>query len=227
MNKNRKKILAIILARGGSKRIKYKNLKKLKSKPLINWTIDIAKKSEKFCNIILSSDSSKILNTAKLYKNKILLLKRPKKYSKDTSSSESAVLHALNWYEKKFSKVDYIILLQPTSPFRTLRTINNGIDKAQKSKVNALISVRKENLNLERKRIFNLNSKGFCNEIKNKKKHKQKYVINGLFYLLKKSFFLKFKNFTPSTFKALVINSKKENIDIDTLKDWNYAKKFI
>ena len=61
----KKKILAIILARSGSKRIKNKNVKKLKNKPLIRWTIDRAIKSKKFCDIIVSSDSLKILKIAK------------------------------------------------------------------------------------------------------------------------------------------------------------------
>ena len=150
----KKKILAIILARGGSKRLKNKNIKKLKNIPLINWTTNTAIKSKKFCNIIVSSDSEKILKTIKLYDNKILILKRPKKYANDKSTSEDAILHALKWYEKKFSKIDYITLLQPTSPFRSLKTINQGLKKIVNSKTNAVIAVQRIKNQLSDKKSF-------------------------------------------------------------------------
>ena len=150
----KKKIIAIILARGGSKRLKNKNIKKLKNIPLINWTINVAIKSKKFCNIIVSSDSEKILKTIKIDDNKILILKRPKEYAYDKSTSEDAILHALKWYEKKFSKLDYITLLQPTSPFRSLRTINRGLKEIANSKTNAVIAVQRIKSQLSDKRSF-------------------------------------------------------------------------
>lgn len=222
-----KKILAIILARGGSKRLKNKNTKKLNNKALINWTIDIASKSEKFFDILVSSDSDKILSVVKSNNKKILLLKRPKKFSGDKSSSEIAISHALKWYETNFAKVDYITLLQPTSPFRSIKTIKKGIQEIENSKINVVISIKKKLLNFNEKRLFYLTKNNFCKELLSKTSSKQKYVINGLFYLVKKNFFLRNQNFTPSNFKPIIIKNKKENIDIDTIDDWNYAKKFI
>ena len=223
----KKKILAIILARGGSKRLKNKNVRKLKNKPLINWTIDIAQKSKKFCDIIVSSDSEKILKISKSYNKKILTLKRPKKLANDSSTSEIAILHALKWYEKKFTKINYIALLQPTSPFRSLNTINKGLNIISNPKINAVIAVNKPDFQDNEKRFFFITKNRFCHEIKSFNSLKPKYKISGLFYLIKKNFFIKHKNFTPSIFKPVIINSKKENIDIDTINDWNYAQKFV
>ena len=223
----KKKILAIILARGGSKRLKNKNIKKLKNIPLINWTTNIAIKSKKFCNIIVSSDSEKILKTIKIDDNKILILKRPKEYAYDKSTSEDAILHALKWYEKKFSKIDYITLLQPTSPFRSLRTINRGLKEIANSKTNAVIAVQRIKSQLSDKRSFYVTKNNLCKEMKSSSTSNKLYKISGLFYLLKKNFFIKKHNFSPSKFRPLIINSHKENIDIDTIEDWNFAKKFV
>mgnify|MGYP006084034377 CR=1 FL=1 len=223
----KKKILGIILARSGSKRIKNKNIKKFKNKPLINWTIDTAIKSNKFCNIIVSSDSFKILEIAKLASKKVLTLKRPKNLSVDTSSSEISALHALKWYEKKFSKIDYIALLQPTSPFRTLKTINKSLKEILNPKINAVISIKMVKSDHNNKILFYLTKKNFCKRLGKKKCLKPTYAINGIFYLIKKSFFIKNINFSPSNFKPIIIHSKKENVDIDTIEDFRNAKKFI
>ena len=222
----KKKILAIILARGNSKRIKNKNIKIFKKKPLISWTLDVAKKINYFHDILVSSDSPRILKISKSNNKKIIVLKRPQKFSSDKSSSESAILHAVKWYEKKFSKIDYIALLQPTSPFRTKKTINIGINKIINSKLNAVIAVKKTKFFSDKKKTFYITSKNFCKKLNKDHKLKQKYKISGVFYLIKKSFFIKNKDFSPAIFKPIIINSKKENIDIDTNQDWSYAKKF-
>jgi|TARA_A100001035_G_scaffold265598_1_gene247887 CMP-N,N'-diacetyllegionaminic acid synthase len=223
----KKKILAIILARSGSKRIKNKNIKKFNNKPLIHWTLDVAIKSKKFHDIVVSSDSSKILKIAKYNSKKILTLKRPKKLSLDNSSSEIAALHAVKWYEKKFYKIDYIALLQPTSPFRSLRTINKGIEEIYNSKINAVISVRKTRSNDIRNKLFYLTKNKLCKRIKVNNELTPSYIINGIFYLIKKKYFFKNNSFSPSIFKPLILSSKKENIDLDTKIDWEYAKKFL
>tara|TARA_A100001015_G_scaffold317493_1_gene434618 strand:+ start:1434 stop:2114 length:681 start_codon:yes stop_codon:yes gene_type:complete len=225
----KKKILAIILARSGSKRIKNKNIKKLKNKPLIRWTIDRAVKSKKFCDIIVSSDSPKILKIAKSNNKNILAIKRPKKLSLDNSSSEDAALHALQWYEKKYTKIDYIALLQPTSPFRTLKTIKKCIKEISDTQVKAVISVRKADIKIDQKKenFFYLDKTKFCKKLQFFKSFKSIYVINGIFYLFKKNFFIKNFSFKPPIFKPIIVSSRKENIDIDTKKDWQYAKKFI
>ncbi len=225
----KKKILAIILARSGSKRIKNKNIKKLKNKPLIRWTIDRAIKSKKFDDIIVSSDSPKILKIAKLNSKNILIIKRPKKLSLDNSRSEEAALHALRWYEKKYTKVDYIALLQPTSPFRTLKTIKKCIKEISDPRVTAVISVRKADIKIDQKKknFFYLDKAKFCKKSQFINSFKSIYVINGIIYLLKKSFFIKNSTFIPKFFKPIIVSSRKENIDIDTKKDWQYAKKYI
>jgi CMP-N-acetylneuraminic acid synthetase len=93
----KKKILAIILARGNSRSIKNKNLKKINRKPLLLWSIEQLKRSKSINQIWLSSDSNKILNYA--IKKKINVIKRPAKFATSKASSESAYLHAINFLE--------------------------------------------------------------------------------------------------------------------------------
>jgi CMP-N,N'-diacetyllegionaminic acid synthase len=223
----KKKILAVVLARGGSKRLKNKNIKKLKNKPLINWTLETLLRSKSFCNILISSDSTQILSIARNFNQNIITVKRPKSLSNDNAISEIAILHALKWYEKNFFKVDYIALFQPTSPFRKIKTIERGINKILKSSVNAIVSVKKVSKNSKEKGPFYCIKNNYCKKIYKNNFFKEKYKINGLFYLIKKSFFIKKKDFSPPVFTPLIIRSKEENIDIDTIDDWNYAKNFV
>ena len=108
-------ILAIIPARGGSKRLKNKNLRLFRGKPLVTWAIEQAKASKLITRIVVSSDSPKILKLAGPY-----ALKRPPYLSQDSSTSEACIVHAL--YSLPLPHL--FILLQPTSPLRTSEDID-------------------------------------------------------------------------------------------------------
>jgi CMP-N-acetylneuraminic acid synthetase len=119
------KILALVLARKGSTRLKNKNILKIKNKPLIQWTFEklYKKKIRKlFTDVLVSTDSKKIINLAKKY-NFLTPWLRPKKFSTKFSSSELSALHALKWYENNIETLDGLFLFQPTSPFRNDKKI--------------------------------------------------------------------------------------------------------
>ena len=133
------KVLGIILARGGSKGISDKNLLKLKKKNLIQLAIKTAKKSKLLDKIIFSSESAKLIKTAKKEMNVDYV--RPKSLALDNSSSYDVARHAVHWLEKNKERFKYIVLLQPTTPFRTPNDIDNCINKVMKYKLNAAITV--------------------------------------------------------------------------------------
>ena len=135
-----KSILAIIPARLGSKRLKYKNIKLFKGRPLFVWSYIAAKKSKYIDKIFISTESKRILNYAKKYGYRSNLL-RNKKISKDKTSSEEVILDVL----RKNKKFDYFILLQPTSPLRTNFDIDRSINLIISKKKNFLVSINKEN----------------------------------------------------------------------------------
>ena len=117
-------ILLVILARGGSKRIKNKNIKSFNKKPLFLWTIEQALRIDlPFTQTLLSTESEEIISLSKNYK-KLLSIKRPKFLSKDNTSSVAVLRHII----KKINFSGHIILLQPTSPLRSDKDILNVIE---------------------------------------------------------------------------------------------------
>ena len=126
----KKKILAIIPARGGSKSIKNKNIIKLFGKPLIYYSIAVAKKSKYISRVMVSTDSKIIKSIALKYGADVPFL-RPKKFAKDTSRDYEVVKHLMYWLEKNENYLpDLIIHLRPTYPIRDYKFIDKQISKA-------------------------------------------------------------------------------------------------
>ena len=135
----KKKILCTICARGGSKGLKNKNIKKINGKELIYHTIDLAKKIKHFSYIVVSSDSKKILNISK--KKVDFCIKRPIKFSNAYSSKIDAIRHAFLTAEKKFNlNFDAVVDLDVTSPLRSKNDINRALNFFFKSKAYNLVS---------------------------------------------------------------------------------------
>ena len=132
------KILAFIPARGGSKGIPSKNIKLFNGKPLIEWTIKSALEAESLTDIVVSSDSKKILSLSK--KLGVDTIKRPKAISGDKASVESAIKHFL---EKSENLYEIIVLLSPTSPIRKTKDIDNAIKNFKKKKLDSCFSASK------------------------------------------------------------------------------------
>jgi CMP-N-acetylneuraminic acid synthetase len=201
----RKKILALVLARKESTRLKNKNMLKLKGKPLVQWTFEkLYKKNIRklFIDVLVSTDSKEVIKLSKNYQF-LTPWVRPKKFSGKFSSSISSTLHALKWYERIIQKVDGVFLFQPTSPFR----MDNKIIKAVK--------------------IFSKYNRQIVS-VSSKKTHKfNKNSINGSIYLSPVYILKKFKSFSKKGFIPLKMSSYIENIDIDTQIDFNIAKKLL
>ena len=131
------------MARGGSKGVKNKNLKKLNGIPLILYSLNAAKKSKYIDKTIVSSDSKKIISLVSKNKFEAPFV-RPKKLSTDNSKSNAAFIHALKWIEnKENTKYDYIVQLQCTNPFVTCQDIDNIILKLHKTQSDSVISMCK------------------------------------------------------------------------------------
>ena len=223
-----KKILAIIPARGNSKRLVNKNLQKIGKIPLIVWSIKSSQKSKYIDSICISSEDLKILNIAKKEGVKILI-KRPKKYSKNSSKTIDVVLHAVTKLNNEFTNYDCVVLLQPTSPFRTERDIDRSIEKFYNEKSTSMISICETNFPLEWS--FHNNNKNLLSNFKNlaflnkrSQELKKSFRINGAIYITKMKFLLKNKKFYSSTNTHAFEMSDINSIDIDTSKDLDYAK---
>lgn len=132
-----KTFLAIIPARGGSKRLPRKNILDLCGKPLIAWSIEAGLKSKYIDKVIVSSDDKEILDISIKFGADIV--KRPKDLASDTSTTFDAIKHSIDNLEH----YDYIVLLQPTSPLRSEKHIDEAIEFLVDKKADFIISVCK------------------------------------------------------------------------------------
>ena len=135
------KILGVIPARAGSKGVIRKNIRLLNGLPLIAYSIKSALDSKNINDLIVSTDSNEIAAIAKSYGCEVPFL-RPKNLAKDNSSSFDVIFHALEKMELKNKyKYDAVILLQPTTPFRTSALIDQSISRFDPNKVDSVVTV--------------------------------------------------------------------------------------
>ena len=165
------KILCVILARGGSKGIPYKNIYKINNHPLISYTIEAAKKSKYIKKVYVSTDDKKIAQQAKLYGGIIPFL-RPKKFATDKTTSVDALKNTVEKIEY-LTKInyDYIIELPCVSPLRDETDINNALEILINSDYDSVVSYVNtgEKHPIRLKRISKSNSiTNFCKEYKRK-----------------------------------------------------------
>jgi len=226
-----KKFLSIILARGGSKGIKNKNIKKLGKLPLIAWTIKEALKSKKNLTVYLSTDSKKIASIGKKYGAKIPFI-RPKKFAKDTSSSVDAIEHAINFLKKKNLNFDYVLLLEPTSPLRTYQDIDRAINKITSKNYDSLVSVSKLEA-FHPSFLYEQNKKGYLSPLrKTGKKYIRRqdletiYFLEGSIYISKVATLMKKRTFCHDKTIPFIM-PKWKSIEIDDKLDLVMAEAII
>lgn len=227
--KSGNKVLGIIPARGGSKSIPKKNIKKLNGKPLILYTIEQAKKSSLLDKIIVSTDSKEIASIVKNYNIEVPFL-RPKELSKDDTGSVDVVLHALSVMEKKDNtKYDFIVLLQPTNPLRSSTLIDKAIKIIKNNNIDSVVSIVDVGANHPH-RMYSLNSKNyikpFVENLKNQMMPRQKlpsiYIRSGDIYAIKKKTLIKKKSLIGDKTYGLVVDAN-ETINIDEKIDLDLA----
>jgi CMP-N-acetylneuraminic acid synthetase len=136
------KILAIIPARGGSLRLPGKNIKLLGGKPLIEWSIDVARKVPSIDRIFVSTDCNDIADVCKQAGLDVPIL-RPKDLASDNSPTIDGVKHAIEYLKGRGEIYDFVLLLQPTSPLRSSDHVRKAIDIVSSKNADAVISVCK------------------------------------------------------------------------------------
>ena len=219
-----KKILAIIPARGGSKGVKDKNIRLINKKPAIYWPFISAKKTKLIDEIIISSDSPKILKIAKKLKIKVPFI-RPKKYATDNSSSYLVVKHAIKFYEKQKISFDYIILLEPSSPLTDSKDIKRALKKLimNSKKYDSLVSVAFSSK--YHPQYFFKKNKNYILPIKKginnlaRQKLEKLYFIDGSLYVSKIKPYFKNKGFIGKKTTFLEM-PKSKSFEIDDLLDY-------
>lgn len=132
-------VIAIIPARGGSKRLPRKNVLPLSGKPLLAWSIEAAIASGRFQDIVVSSDDPEVLAVAEPYG--VLVHQRNEALSSDTASTSDAMVSILEWLEQGGRTYETCVLLQPTSPLRSAADIAGALDLYNRGARHTVISV--------------------------------------------------------------------------------------
>lgn len=218
------KILALIPARGGSKRLPKKNIKPLGGEPLIVWTLKVAKEVPFVSDIIVSTDDPKIAQICEASGVRVPWL-RPYCLSTDTTTSVDVALHALDWYGRNNIVFDGLLLLQPTSPFRNLAQIKKGIDLFLESNFEAAV-VGVSRVKLKPDSLFSI-ANGTLSPLLNTddmsflpQDFSDFYEPNGSFYLVSPTHLRENRSFFAKKTLPLVEVDPMESIDIDT--DWDF-----
>lgn len=223
------KYLVIIPARGGSKGIPGKNIKPLNGKPLIYYTIDVARKIAHDDDICVTTDDDKIIKCVEEYGLKVPF-KRPAELASDHAGSNDVIKHALNFYEQQGKKYDCIVLLQPTSPFRKREFIEEALSLYDDS-LDMVVSVKETAVN-PYYNCFEENLDGYLVPSKGEGKIQRRqdapsaFEYNGSIYVINTLAFRKkgMENF--SKVKKYIMNDIY-SVDLDNMLDWYVAEMML
>lgn len=222
-------VLVIIPARGGSKGIPKKNIKELSGKPLIYYSIDIARGITSDENICVSTDSDEIMECVEKYGIKVPF-KRPDELATDYIGTNEVLLHALKFYEDKGKKIDSILLLQPTSPFRKVQHIIEAY-KLYSNELDMLVSVKETAANPyyncfeEDQNGYLVISKG-DGKLERRQDAPKAYEYNGSIYIINPQA-LKEKGLAGMKKIAKYEMDAFYSVDLDTMFDWKLAELMI
>lgn len=219
------KAIAIIPARGGSKRIPKKNIKDFHGKPLIAYSIEVALKSNLFGKVIVSTDDEEIAKIAKQYGAEVPFL-RPKELSDDYTGTFDVIDHAVKYLEKKGEKFQYVCTIYATAPLLKEKYLIEGFEKLQNSDARNAFSCTSMPFPIQR--TFKVTENERCemfwpeNFPKRSQDLEEAYQDAGQFYwinLQKKSTDIMFgKDSIPIVLPRYLVQ------DIDTLEDWDRAE---
>ena len=209
-----KSFLAVIPARGGSKRLPRKNTLELNGLPVISYTISAAKQSTYIDCILVTSEDAEILSISQ--DAGVEIIRRPAELASDTTTTIDVIEHAI----KNSEHFDYIVLLQPTSPLRTAEHIDEAIKLLDAKKADAIASVCEVDHNPLWANTLDssLSMSGFINEsIHNKRSQdlETHYRLNGAIYICSTDRLLSEKRFLISNDIYAYTMSKETSIDID------------
>jgi CMP-N,N'-diacetyllegionaminic acid synthase len=222
-----KSVLAVILARGGSKGIPRKNVLDLNGKPVIAWTIGAAKNSVYVDRTILSSDDDEIMDVARKWKCEAPFV-RPSHLAQDESTSVDSLLHAVAAIQEEY---DYLILLQPTSPLRTTEDIDSCLEICARRRAPACVSVTESNKSPAWMYILDKDDLmqpvlGKSTNITRRQDLPVVHVLNGAVYVAETEWFLEHKSFLSAQTLAYKMPGPR-SLDIDTASDLVVAEALL
>ncbi|WP_194767995.1 cytidylyltransferase domain-containing protein [Tamlana sp. I1] len=226
------KILAVIPARGGSKGVPNKNIKKLGKKPLIQYTTDVAVLSKYISKLIVSSDDDAIIAFVKSL-GVAAPFKRPAKLATDKAATLPVIQHVLEFLMAQGETFDAVCILQPTSPFRTTTFLDAALEQFMASKTDSLVSVQEVPHEYNPHWTFKVNDKnqlsiatGDETIISRRQDLPKAYHRDGSIYITKTEVLLKQNSLYGNSINYIE-SPKSSYINIDTMADWERAEEMI
>jgi CMP-N,N'-diacetyllegionaminic acid synthase len=224
-----KDILCVIPARGGSKGIPYKNIKNLNGKPLILYTIDVARQLFKDEDICISTDEQKIIDVVNDY-GFYVPFTRPSHLATDRATTQDVLIHALDFFENKNKYYGIILLLQPTSPFRLKRHIEEAINLYDDD-CDMVVSVKQASANpyydlFEEDELGYLHMSKGNGEFTRRQDTPTVWEYNGSIYVINS---ISLRKFAISRFSHIIKYPMDDeySIDIDNQLDWIIAEEYL
>lgn len=225
------RILYLITARGGSKGIPGKNIKLLNGIPLIVHTINAAREVTSDEHICVSTDDKSIAEIVKSVGLHVPFM-RPAELASDTAGSDGVILHALEFYEQAQKFYDLIVLLQPTSPFRTALQIQEAIacftgeedmiQSVKETKSNPYTVLMEEDEN-----SFLHKSKKLPNSVTRRQDAPKVYEANGAIYVINVASLKKYGSLGKFEKVKKYLMPEQSSLDLDTTLDWEFAEFLI
>jgi CMP-N,N'-diacetyllegionaminic acid synthase len=227
---NLPRILAVITARGGSKRIPRKNIQPLNGKPLLAWTVEVATQCKDLLHsVVLSTDDDEIAAIGRNYGAEVPFM-RPTNLSDDDARSLGVVQHATHFIERRDNvQMDWILLLQPTSPLRVALDIRQVIDLAKTEECDSVVAVTESPIHPVY--IKKIDAQGFLQPfsleepegLRRQDAAPPAYVRNGAIYLTQRNTVINENSIFGRRIKPYMMPPER-SIDIDSPFDFQLAE---
>ena len=220
------KILYLIPARGGSKGIPHKNIKLLHGKPLIQYSIEVARKFAVDDDICISTDDLQIKAVAEGLGLKVPFL-RPDYLASDTAGTSDVIIHALDFYSKQGKEYDVVVLLQPTSPLRTVQNVKDCL-AIYTDEYDMVTTVKESNVSAV---LCKENTHGYLEQViggnnVRRQEAEKLYEYNGAVYVINANA-VKNKGLGGFTKIKKFVMSEENSVDIDTMLDWKFCEMLL
>lgn len=226
-------VLGLIPARGGSKGIPGKNIKKLGGKELIRYTIEAALAAEGLTELIVSTEDPAIAEISRKAGAQVPFL-RPQELASDTSPTIDTVLHALEYFQEQGQIFDAVCLLQPTTPFRTSSQIEQALERYRSTGADSLISVKEVPHQFNPYWIFEARegtdylqpAKSGRPVITRRQELPPAYYRDGSIYITSRQVIQAQRTFYGQKLTYCIL-SRGPHVNLDTMDDWQEAERII
>lgn len=218
-------MIAIIPARGGSKGLPGKNIKKMHGKPMIAYTIEEALKSKYITDVIISTDCKEIEEVAVQYGAKSFFL-RPELLASDSAKAIDNYIYTVEKLNADFDfKINDFVVLQPTSPLRLVSDIDGAIELFKLKDADSVISYVEGHHPIDWHKYLLDDGRLECifeEKLQNRQEIRRSYYPNGAIYVFDFRLIKKGSYYSDNTFAYIM--PRERSIDIDTIDDFKYAE---